>query len=117
MDINERYLENIVILAVSGRLDAASSQILQKSFEKNVGQISPLLIIDMREVIFIDSTGLSLLVQYMKLCRERKGKLAIFGIRQSVRIIFELTRLDKVFNIFLTEEEALKGIISQNDTP
>ncbi len=46
------------------------------------------------------------MVRGMKHCREKKGELVLCGMRQPVRIIFELTRMDKAFRIFGTENEA-----------
>jgi anti-sigma B factor antagonist len=45
----------------------------------------------------------------MKHSRERNGELRLCGLQQPVRMIFELTRLDRVFEIFPNEEEALRA--------
>ncbi|MCX6054717.1 MAG: STAS domain-containing protein [Chloroflexi bacterium] len=110
MEIKERTIESTIVFSLSGRLDAASAPQLAKGIEKYLS-VTPLnLAIEMKDITFIDSTGLSILVQGLKRCRERQGNLAIFGIQQTVRIIFELTRLDKAFDIYINEAEALNGI-------
>ena len=55
----------------------------------------------------LNSTGLSTLVQGTKQSRMQDGDLYICGLQQPVRIIFELTRLDKFFEIFPAEEDAI----------
>jgi anti-sigma B factor antagonist len=107
MQISEQVHPKALVLKLTGRLDAAAAPQLSKAIEK-VLLISPSnLVVNMQEVSFIDSTGLSALVQGMKRCRERQGNLLICGLQQTVRIIFELTRLNKAFDIFIKEEDAL----------
>ncbi|MCT4595549.1 MAG: STAS domain-containing protein [Anaeromicrobium sp.] len=48
---------------------------------------------------FIDSTGLGVLVSIYKKCEEVNGELKLHSINSQVMRIFQLTRLDKVFNI------------------
>ena len=64
------------------------------------------MIIDLAEVTFIDSSGLVMLVQNMRRCREKGGDLYLCSPQQPVRMVLELTRLDKAIEIFLTQEEA-----------
>ena len=61
----------------------------------------------MEAVNFVDSAGLAALVKGMKRSRELGGNLVIFGLQQPVRIIFELTRLDKAIDIFDNEDDAV----------
>lgn len=110
MQINERNSNGVNILSISGRLDAAAAPQLGKWFEKNLPSAQPRLAVGMNEVNFIDSSGLSILVQGLKRCRERQGNLVIFGVQQTVRIIFELTRLNKAFDIYVNEAEALQAL-------
>jgi anti-sigma B factor antagonist len=116
MEIKQRNIDKVLIIELSGRLDASSAPLLSSLVNKNLDQAPLNMIIGMDAVDFIDSTGLSNLIVQLKHCREHNGNLVLYGIRQTVRIIFELTRLDKVFNIFLNEEEALIGLIPQNST-
>ncbi|PAB59530.1 STAS domain-containing protein [Anaeromicrobium sediminis] len=51
------------------------------------------------ECTFIDSTGLGVLVSIYKKCEEINANLKLHSINSQVMRIFELTRLDKVFNI------------------
>ncbi len=62
-------------------------------------------------VQFVDSTALATLVQGMKRCRQLKGDLRLCGLQQPVRMIFELTRLDKAFEIFSGEDEAIQAFV------
>lgn len=61
----------------------------------------------MTSVSFVDSTALAALVQGMKHSRQQGGDLRLCGLGQSVRIIFELTRLDRAFEIYAKPKEAI----------
>ena len=68
------------------------------------------IILDLTDVNFVDSSALAVMVRGMKHCREQKGELVLCGMRQPVRIIFELTRMDRAFRIFNTETEARQAM-------
>ena len=61
----------------------------------------------MTDLSYIDSAGLGALVSLLKRASENSKELRLFGLRGNVKKIFELTRLNMVFNIFDTLEEAL----------
>ncbi len=65
------------------------------------------LVVNLSEVNFIDSSALSTLVQGLKHCREKGGDLMLCNLQQPVRVIFELTRLDKAFGIYPSEQAAI----------
>jgi len=70
------------------------------------------LIVDFTKVDFVDSSFLGALVAGLKLITENKGDIKIFGLSASVRVMFELTRLYKVFEI---HENEIDAIYSFND--
>ncbi|MBC8060424.1 MAG: STAS domain-containing protein [Clostridiaceae bacterium] len=55
--------------------------------------------IDFKDCIFIDSTGLGVLVTTYKKCAELKGNIKLYSLNPDVMKVFKLTRLDKVFEI------------------
>jgi anti-sigma B factor antagonist len=63
------------------------------------------VVVNLSGVTFIDSAALSALVSGLKRCRMGKGELYLCCLQQPVRVIFELTRLNRAFTIF--EEEAI----------
>ena len=68
------------------------------------------VVVNMAEVNFVDSTGLATLVQGLNRARKRNGELFLCGLQKQVYMIFELTRLDKAFHIFVDEDHALQAI-------
>ena len=109
MQIQSREQNNVSIVTLNGRLDVTSAPALLAWLNQSLPPAPARLAVNLSQVSFIDSTGLSALVQGMKRCRERQGDLRLCGLQAPVRIIFELTRLDKAFEIHASEEDALKS--------
>ncbi len=65
------------------------------------------LLIDLTELTKIDSWGLAIFIEAMRRVTSLGGDLVIFGIRENVLRIFETSKLDSVFQICSTREEAL----------
>lgn len=99
----------MVIFVREERLDAHNSEELKaemnRLFETGVKEI----LIDMKEVRFIDSSGLGVLVSGFKNASTRQGSLRLCGLQSQVKSMFELTRLHRVFDIFQTVDEALES--------
>ncbi|MBN2644106.1 MAG: STAS domain-containing protein [Desulfuromonadaceae bacterium] len=89
------------------RLDAHNSNELKAQllnlFEE--GKIN--IIIDLKSVRFIDSSGLGALVSGFKNASSRNGGVKLCGLQPQVKSMFELTRLHRVFEIFPGIDEAL----------
>ena len=100
MNIKSRTVNGIVILELDGRFDANEAENVRQMLKEAVRVIPAKVVVNLKMVNFIDSSGLAVLVQGMKRSRDNKGDVHLCNLQQKVRIIFELTRLDKAFKIF-----------------
>ncbi|MDX9917487.1 MAG: STAS domain-containing protein [Gudongella sp.] len=66
-----------------------------KSFEKRKAD----LVIDGRQLDYIDSTGLGALISLLKMLQDTEYKIFIDNIKPNIRKLFDITELDKLFNI------------------
>ena len=107
MDAKVRLAGNISILELNGRLDRSSAAQVRKAVMEATARQNAQLVINLRGVDYLDSSGLSVLVQGLKRARENLGDLCLCELQPPVRMIFELTRFDKVFEIFSCEEDAV----------
>ena len=107
MVMEEMKLEGIDVLTLEGRFDAHTVPAVNSWLEEVTTKLPPQIVVNMEDVNFVDSAGLAALVRGMKRSRELGGNLVIFGIQQPVRIIFELTRLDKAIDLFDDIESAV----------
>jgi anti-sigma B factor antagonist len=83
--------QQATVIAVSGELDLASSPALQEELDRISASDSQLLIIDLRELDFMDSTGLSVLVRAHQRAEEQGRRLAMVKGPQQVQRLLSLT--------------------------
>ena len=67
------------------------------------------MVIDLKDVLFIDSSGLGVLVSGYKNASTKHGTLKLSSLQSQVKSMFELTRLHRVFDIFTTVDDALQS--------
>ena len=89
------------------RLDAHNSGELKTQMLTFFDEGKNNLVIDLKAVRFVDSSGLGSLVSGFKNASARNGNLKLCGLQPQVRSMFELTRLHRVFEIFPDADEAV----------
>jgi len=97
----------MIIFVREERLDAHNSEELKAEMNRLFASGAKELIVDLKDVRFIDSSGLGVLVSGFKNASTRQGSLRLAGLQTQVKSMFELTRLHRVFDIFQTVDEAL----------
>lgn len=94
------------IVDVFGDIDMGTSVDLRKTLLDSLKN-TPRLVVNLREVRYIDSSGIASLVEVLKEARIKEKRLVLFGLSTAVREVLQLTRLTKIFEIRETEEQAL----------
>lgn len=91
----------VATIEAQGCISAANASDFQQELAQAVttGQHSVLLV-DMQQVEFLDSAGLMALINVFRLAQNIGRRLSFCSVAPSVKIIFELTQLDRVFDIF-----------------
>jgi anti-sigma B factor antagonist len=99
--------DDVSIVAIEGQLIVSNRQELkQKMLEELEGGARKLLV-DFSQTGYIDSSGLGVLVSLSKKIREQGGALRLAGLNEDLRTLFELTKLDTLFQIADTRDQAL----------
>lgn len=106
MEITCIPTEQANILTLSGRLDGRNPRILKEKLTKEL-RTSNRIILDLSSVNYIDSTGLGVLVGGLKKAMKQEGDIRLVNPSNEVRMLMELTRVDKVFLIYSNQETAL----------
>ena len=99
--------DNMIIATLSGELVlGCTSEIKEKV--KAYAESNKLyrLLIDMTEVTFIDSSGLGALIAWFKMANQQQGNLVFCGMTDHVRKVVGYAKLDKIFTIADTLDEA-----------
>lgn len=97
--------DGATVIAVSGELDLASSPALQEELDRVAESDSEVLIIDLRELDFMDSTGLSVLVRAHQRAEEQGRELAMVKGSQQVQRLLSLTGVADRLRLLDTPEE------------
>ncbi len=104
----EEIVQGVHVLTVRGsRLASETAGDFRKFLHKRIGSGAEKIIIDLSNVDFIDSMGIGAIVTAKK-SLEGNGGLIITGANKNVMSMFQLTRLDHIFQILASQDEAIK---------
>lgn len=103
----------LIVLQPQGRLDLQSGKVLEKQMASLVPQPHDLWVVDLAQVDFMDSFGLVTLVIGLKAARNSGCRLVLCNLQAPVQLVFELTQLDLVFEIF----ESYDAVLTTVNTP
>jgi anti-sigma B factor antagonist len=110
LDVQSRQVDNgVTVVAPTGRLDVAGAPALKDAIGEALKNGQPRVVLDMEGISFVDSTGLGSVIAALKQIRSSQGDLRLAAPNQQVRVVLELTTLDRVFPYYSTVEEALTG--------
>ncbi|HEV8195206.1 MAG TPA: STAS domain-containing protein [Gemmatimonadales bacterium] len=99
----------VAILEIDGQLIVGNRQELKTLVQDGLDRGERKFLIDCSRTGYIDSSGLGALVTLSKKVREANGDLRIAGLNEDLRALFELTKLDTLFHIAPSADEALAG--------
>ncbi len=97
----------VVVVGVDGQLIVGNRQELKQKVLDALEAGGKKFVIDFTKTGYIDSSGLGVLVSLSKKIREQGGDLRLAGLNEDLQTLFELTKLDTLFAITKTPEEAL----------
>jgi anti-sigma B factor antagonist len=97
----------ITVVGVDGQLIVGNRQELKQTVLDAMESGARKFLIDFTKTGYIDSSGLGVLVSLSKKIREQGGELRLAGLNEDLQTLFELTKLDTLFAITKTPEEAL----------
>ena len=97
---SELQNKDFLVLFISGRLDTISATTLELELERLVDG-TMVIILDLKNLSYISSSGLHVLLQTQKMMNAKKRKLVIKNMREAVREVFEMTGF---INIVTLEE-------------
>jgi anti-sigma B factor antagonist len=107
MDIVEEKIQDVWVLKPLGRIDAScSGQVKDKVLSMIDGNRTRVLL-DFSEVDFIDSSGLGTLVSCLNTMNKVGGALKLCSFQENPKHVFEMTRLDRIFEVFEDRNEAI----------
>ncbi len=98
------------ILALEGEVDLHRSPEVKETLDPLITKKVTRILVDFSAVTYIDSSGLATMIEALQRIQSYGGKFAMFGLRDSVKAVFEIARLDQIFRLFPDEAAAVAGI-------
>ena len=98
----------LVITFMSYHLDASNS----KEYKKNIGghiEGHQKVLLDLGQLSFIDSVGLSAIISILRILKEKGGDLKLCSVSKPIQTVFEIIRLHRLIDILNSREEAIQA--------
>jgi anti-sigma B factor antagonist len=109
MSFTLRKSGDVVVVDVEGQLIVGNRQELKQKLLDELEKGERKFLIDFAQTGYIDSSGLGVLVSLSKKIREHGGELRLANLNDDLQTLFELTKLDTLFQIAESRERALEG--------
>lgn len=109
MSFSQTRTDDCLVVEVSGQLIVSNRQEFKQAILDEVEQGARLVVVDFSGSAYIDSSGLGALVSLGKRVRDVGGDLRLVGLNEDLRSLFELTRLDALFPVYASREDAMAG--------
>jgi anti-sigma B factor antagonist len=108
MELQVVTSEGVDVIHIAGRLDLVGANALKDEIRRRLQERPPQIVLNLKNVDFINSSGLGALVSVLKDVRLVGGRLILSDLAPYVQEIFTITQLANVFEIYLTEARALE---------
>ncbi|MCU1656168.1 MAG: anti-sigma factor antagonist [Pseudonocardiales bacterium] len=110
LSVTQQSVGGVPVLAVRGEVDVYSAPALRDRLSELLTTDNKVVIVDLGDVGFLDSTGLGALVAARTAATEAGGRLPVVCDRERILKLFRITGLDTVFEIYPSVDEAADGL-------
>jgi anti-sigma B factor antagonist len=105
LDVRAERERDVTILHLNGEIDLRTSPQLRGTVDRKPARI----ILDLSGVSYVDSSGVGTIVELKRRAMRHESRIILVGLQERVRSVFEITRLDKFFEIADSIDEARKA--------
>ena len=95
------------VLPLEGDIDLHISPAITQSLNAMIKKKPERIVIDLSRATYIDSAGIAVLILAMQEVKAYGGKFFLSGVQETIRLILETSRLDRIFWIFADVDAAL----------
>jgi anti-sigma B factor antagonist len=111
MAVKTEQKNGLAVCHVEGEIDINTAPDIKKAFDKLIGKKEPRVVINLAKVTYVDSSGLATLVEILKNMRSYGGKMKLSNMSPKIKSLFEITKLEKLFDIAVSEEDAISKFV------
>ncbi|QIR38125.1 STAS domain-containing protein [Tolypothrix sp. PCC 7910] len=101
----------VKIFQPSGIFNGIQGNQLRREVNSAVGDGVEIVLIDLANVTLMDSSGLGALLSLLRIMKESGAKLFICSVSEPVQMLFEMTKMDSVFETFANQDEFNRAIL------
>jgi anti-anti-sigma factor len=105
-----RSVNDLVIIDLQGEINAFANQELQAVYDQAEGSPAQTILLNFKEVNYINSTGIAMIVGLLAKARQSRRRIIAFGLSEHYQDIFNITRLSDYIAIFPDETAALQAL-------
>jgi anti-sigma B factor antagonist len=110
MQLDQRRAgDALIVTPLEDRLDARVATDFKERMTELIASGNTKIVLDLSKVEFIDSSGLGAIVSSLKRMGGR-GELVVCGLQETTMTLFKLTRMDRVFQVFDSEQQAVSAL-------
>ena len=109
-ELSEESGDGAHVICVRGEIHLTTAPRFAEHLTAAIESGKTALVLDMSGVEFIDSTGLSVLLNGLRLVGQRQGRLALVCTNPTVLRLFQITSLDSTFDIFDDRQKAVAHV-------
>jgi len=109
MNIAETRRDGNLVVTPSGRIDSATSSMFDRHLSSVIDRGDVRLIVDLSQIEYISSTGLSAFLSAAKKIRAQGGTMSLAGLNNRIRLVFEMSGFLRLFPIYATVDAAVGG--------
>lgn len=102
---------DLMVCHVDGEVDINSSPEIKKTFDKLISKKTSKIVVNLSKVTYVDSSGLATLVEILKNMRSYGGRIRLTNLSPKIKSLFEITKLDKLFEIMADEDDAVSTFV------
>lgn len=108
-EIIEKLNNDVQTLEIVGELDALVAPKLKETFNKLIEKDIIKYIVNCKDLVHINSLAMGILRGKLQIVKELGGNIKIVNLNSHIKTIFETIGLDEIFEIYDSEEEAIKS--------
>lgn len=107
-----RHHNDVPVLDVTGEIDIYTTPQFKDAVSAAIDEGKPSIVINMTQVSYMDSSGFGTLLSATKRLRPVEGGLYLSGCNEAISRMLQITRLNTIFGIYATEEEAVAAALA-----
>lgn len=115
--VGVRQRDAVSIFELKGYLDAHTAPELERTFQHHLNEARFNIVVNFRELSYISSAGLGVLMQFIEDVRRNEGDIKLSNMSPRVYNVFDLLGFPMLYEIFDSEEEAIGKFLNNSVNP